>query len=282
MIAELLAQAIAKSLKDNIPRLAAALAYYAIISLAPLLLIVLVVAGLTFGEQAGHRQIAAQMQSMTGNTGGLMVQALINQANQPAVGVVATLLGAVALFFGAGGVFVELRDSLNLIWETKSNSVGIIQSMVRERFLSLVMVLGMCFLLLLSVAVHAGLAILGNYLKIVPPGAIPFEIIATLLPILASALLFALMFKQIPVAPVRWKDVWWGALITAVLFTIGKSVIGLYLQWSGVDSMFGAAGSLVVFLIWVYYSAQVFLFGAEFTYVYSQHRRLPSEPGRPV
>ena len=151
MIAELLAQAVAKSLKDNIPRLAAALAYYSIISLAPLLLIALVVAGLTLGEQTGQRQIAEQMQGVTGNTGGPIIQALINQANQPVVGVVATVLGAVVLFFGAGGVFVELRDSLNMIWEVKSNHVGIIQSMVRERFLSLVMVLGMCFLLVVVI-----------------------------------------------------------------------------------------------------------------------------------
>ena len=277
MIAELLAQAVAKSLKDNIPRLAAALAYYSIISLAPLLLIALVVAGLTLGEQTGQRQIAEQMQGVTGNTGGPIIQALINQANQPVVGVVATVLGAVVLFFGAGGVFVELRDSLNMIWEVKSNHVGIIQSMVRERFLSLVMVLGMCFLLVGSVVVHAGMARLGNYLGIVALGVIPMEIIATILPLLVSALLFALMFKQIPDAQVRWKEVWLGATITAVLFTIGKSVIGLYLQWSGVDSLFGAAGSLVVFLIWIYYSAQVFLFGAEFTYVCSRYGKLHLE-----
>ncbi len=193
------------------------------------------------------------------------------------MGVVATVLGAVVLFFGAGGVFVELRDSLNMIWEVKSNHVGIIQSMVRERFLSLVMVLGMCFLLVGSVVVHAGMARLGNYLGIVALGVIPMEIIATILPLLVSALLFALMFKQIPDAQVRWKEVWLGATITAVLFTIGKSVIGLYLQWSGVDSLFGAAGSLVVFLIWIYYSAQVFLFGAEFTYVCSRYGKLHLE-----
>ena len=191
-------------------------------------------------------------------------------------------LGAVVLFFGAGGVFVELRDSLNMIWEVKPNRVGIIQSMVHERFLSLVMVLGMCFLLLVSVMVHAGIAIVGNYMGIVSLGALPLETIATILPLIVSALLFALMFKQIPDAQVRWKDVWLGAIITAVLFTIGKSVIGLYLQWSGVDSMFGAAGSLIVFLTWVYYSAQVFLFGAEFTYVYSQDRKLHLKPTRHV
>ena len=278
LIADLLAQAVAKSLQDRIPRLAAALAYYSIISLAPLLMIVLIVGGLTIGEQGGQRQIVAQLQGAIGIPGSPMVQSLINQANQPVVGVAATLLGAVALLFGAGGVFIELRDSLNMIWAVKPIRVGIIRSMVRERFWSLVMVLGMCFLLLLSLVVHGGMAILGHYLGSRPAGAIPTEIIATLLPLLVSALLFALMFKQIPDAQVHWKDVWLGAIITAALFTIGKSVIGLYLRWSGVDSMFGAAGSLVAFLIWVYYSAQVFFFGAEITSVSSQYGKLPMEP----
>lgn len=270
----MLGQAFFRSQKDNVPRLAAALAYYSIISLAPLLLIVIAIVGLAFGEEAARAQIADQVQRLIGDTGGGAIAMLIKNANRPVAGVLATLLGALVLFFGAGGVFVELRDSLNTIWEVNAKPIGIVRSLIKERFVSFAMVLGVCFLLLVSLAVNAVMAMLGRYLVARLSGAIPFDFATAVLSFVVATLLFALMFKQIPAARVLWRDVWMGAVITSVLFAIGKAVIGLYLGWIGIDSTFGAAGSLVMLLIWVYYSAHVFFFGAEFTHVCSIHRKL--------
>ena len=281
VICGLLKQTVSGSQKDNVPRLAAALAYYSIISVAPLLLIAIAIAGWAFGEEAARGQISEQVQGLIGKTGGKAIETLIKNANRPVAGVVATLLGALVLFFGAGGVFVELRDSLNTIWEVKSNPTEIIQSIIRERFLSLAMVLGVCFLLLVSLVVNAVMAMFVNCLGDMLPNAIRFGITTNVLPFVVATLVFALMFKNIPDTRVHWRDVWMGAVITSGLFTIGKSLIGLYLGWSGIDSTFGAAGSAVVFLIWVYYSAQVFFFGAEFTHVYSRHSKTRLESRAP-
>lgn len=276
----MLKQTFLRSDKHNVPRLAAALAYYSIISLAPLLLIVIAIAGWAFGEEAARAQIAEQVQGLIGETGGKAIATLIKNANRPVAGVVATLLGALVLFFGAGGVFVELRDSLNTIWEVDAKPIGIIRSIVRARFLSLGMVLCVCFLLLISLVINAAMAVLGKHLGDMLPGAMTFEIATHALSFVVATLLFTLMFKQIPGARIHWKDVWMGGLITSALFTIGKSIIGLYLGWVGIDSTFGAAGSLVMLLIWFYYSAQVFFFGAEFTHVYSMHRKSLAEKRR--
>jgi membrane protein len=260
--------------EDRVPRLAAALAYYTLFSLAPLLIIVIAVASLVFGQQAAEGRIADQIQGLLGEEGAKAVQAMLQHAGeQKATGILATVIGVVTLVFGASGVFGELQDALNTIWRVKPRPGRGVFDMVRARFFSFAMVLGIVFLLLVSLVVSAALAALGKFgSRMIPVSAL--HVLDIVVSVAVVTVLFAMIFKIMPDVRIAWRDVWVGALFTAVLFTVGKILIGLYLGRSSVGSAFGAAGSLVVVLVWLYYSAQILFLGAELTKAYA-HRRTP-------
>ena len=258
-------------LDDYAPSMGAALAFYTMFSLAPLLLIVIAVAGLVFGQDAARGEIAAQLQALMGERGASAVQDLLASVQQPAEGTAATVLGLVLLFVGATSVFGELQNSLDRIWRVpaRSTMVGWL-ALLRSRLLSFGMVLAIGFLLIVSLVSSAGLAFVGRWWDSVLGGWYLLALLTNaIIDFLLAAVMFALIYKVMPRVQVMWRDVWIGAIFTALLFTIGKTLIGLYVGRSGVTSGFGAAGSLVVVLLWVYYSAQIFLIGAEFTWVYA-------------
>jgi membrane protein len=262
-------------LSDNAPRLGAALAYYSIFSMAPLLLVVIAIAGLAYGRDAAQGQIFYQIEDFVGPEGAKAIENLLASAWSPAKGITATVVAMVTLFFGASLVMTELKNSLNLIWQAPPPpaSKGIlydIADMMKQRFLSFAMVLGIGFLLLISLVVNAVLAGLGQHVQeyfVIPEFAL--QGITIVVWFVVTAILFALIYKLLPDVKITWTDVAIGSIVTSGLFTIGKLVIALYLGKSGVTSPYGAAGSLVVILLWVYYSAQIFFLGAEFTKVYA-------------
>ncbi len=256
--------------RHNAPKLGAALAYYTVLALAPLVIVVIAVIGLAFGHEAAQGQIMAQIQGMVGTQGAEAIQTVVANASKPSSGIVASLLGLLTLFFGASGVFVELRDSLNRIWEVPPKPDAGIWSMIRERFLSFGMVLAIGFVLLVSLLLSAALAAAGAFVSgFLPIPAWVLEIANSVLSLLVFIALFALIYMVLPETDIAWTDTLLGAAVTSILFTIGKYLIGLYLGTATIASTYGAAGSLVIVLIWVYYSAQVFFFGAEFTHVYA-------------
>jgi len=269
----LLTRTYAKWNEDHAPGLGAALAYYTVFSLAPLLLIVIAIAGLVFGQEAAQGQIIGQIQGLVGQDSAKAIQSMIEEARKPAAGILATVIATVMLLFGATGVFAQLQESLNIIWQVKETPGEGLWKMLKDRFLSLMAVLGTGFLLLISLVISAGLSAVGATVAHVLPGP---EFILQILNFLVSfavvTLLFAMIYKLLPDTSVQWGDVWIGASITSLLFTIGKFFIGLYLGKSDVGVAYGSAGSLVVILIWVYYASQIFLFGAEFTAVYAASR----------
>lgn len=253
------------------PRLGAALAFYTMISTAPLLVLSVAIAGLVFGRPAAEGRIVAQIQSVVGYHGGLVVQDLLRSAGKPGVGYTAAGIGILVLLWGASSVFGELRDSLNLVWGVNSSAAHGLVGVIQYRFFSFAMVLGIGFLLLVSLVLSAALAAAGKYFSGVlpaPPGVLQFANLAV--SFVSITVLFALIYKLIPDVHIDWGDVWIGAAVTSVLFSAGKSLIGLYLGEAGIESAYGAAGTLVVFLIWVYYSAQIFLMGAEFTHSFAE------------
>ncbi len=258
-------------LEDYVPSMGAALAYYTMFSLAPLLLIVVSVAGLVFGQDAARGEIEAELRSLMGETGAKAVQDLLASVRKPTEGVAATALGIALLLVGATSVFGELQDSLDRIWHvpTRKRSSGLIE-LLRTRLLSFGMILAIGFLLIVSLVVSAALATVGRWWS---PAIGDWYAVAEVTDAVGGfalvAAMFALIYKVMPSVRVQWKDVWIGAVFTAILFMLGKSLIGLYIGSSGVVSGFGAAGSLVVVMVWVYYSAQIFLIGAEFTWVYA-------------
>jgi len=244
---------------DYAPSMGAALSYYTLFSIAPLLLIVLAIAGLAFGEEAARGELYGEMASLIGPSGAQALQELVAHANRPAAGTAALVMGTAALLLGASAVFGELQNALDRIWRApvaKQQSGWM--SILRSRLLSFGMILAVAFVLMASLVVSAVLAALGEWWAL--------DLAASLA---LTTLLFALVYKIIPRVRIRWSDVWVGAAVTAALFAVGKLLIGLYLGRSSVASAFGAAGSLVVFMVWVYYSAQVFLLGAEFTRIYA-------------
>jgi membrane protein len=255
---------------DYAPSMGAALAYYTLFSIAPLLLIVISIAGLIFGVDAARGEIVGQLQDLMGRQGAAAVQGLLESVNKPAQGVTATIVGAVLLLIGATTVFGELQDALDRIWRAPKRDTGGLWSLVRARLLSFGMIMGIGFLLMVSLVVSAALAALGKLWGQMFGG---WEALAQALNFAFSfaftTTVFAMIYKIMPRVKVAWADVWIGAAVTALLFTIGKFLIGLYIGKSGVTSAFGAAGSLVVVLVWVYYSAQIFLMGAEFTWAYA-------------
>ena len=264
-------RAVAAWSDDYAPSMGAALAYYTLFSVAPLLLIVISIAGLVFGPDAARGDIFAELRDLMGDEGAAAVQALLRSVNKPAQGVFGTGVGVVLLGLGAISVFGELQNSLDRIWRAPGRAGGGgLWSLVRTRLLSFGMVLGIGFLLIVSLVASAAVAALG---KLSTPFFGGWAILAEMLNVAITFALvtvtFALIYKLIPRVPISWRDVWTGAAVTALLFAVGKSLIGLYLGRSSFASGFGAAGSLVVLLVWMYYSAQIFLLGAEFTWVYA-------------
>ncbi len=256
---------------DQTSLMAAALAYYTVFSLAPLLIIVIAIAGSIFGEQAAKGELVMQIQGVVGKEGAQLIQTAIENASKldPSQGPIPTLINIGVLLFGASVVFTQLQNSLNRIWNVQPKPENGIIHFLRKRLLSFSMVLVIAFLLLVSLVISTLLVILGNYLRDLVPG---FTYLWQCLNFLISfgiiTLLFAMMFKILPDAKIDWKDVWMGAAITAVLFVIGKSLLGFYLGKTSLASAYGAAGSLVIILTWVFYSAQILFMGAEFTQVY--------------
>jgi membrane protein len=249
----------------------AALAYYTLFSMAPLLIIVIAVAGLVFGQEAARGEIVAQIQGLIGQEGAIVVQGLLKSANSPTKSIFATLVSLITLAIGATTVFAELQSDLDRIWRipppAKENGLW---ALLRTRLLSFGLVLGLVFLLLVSLVVSAVIAAFGKWSHGIFRGwESLLQVINFGISFAITTVLFAMIYKLMPRARIAWRDVWVGSAVTALLFEFGKLLIGLYLGTTGVASSFGAAGSLVVLLIWVYFSAQIFLLGAEFTWVYS-------------
>jgi membrane protein len=257
--------------EDYAPSMGAALAYYTLFSIAPLVLIVVGVTGLVFGDEAARGEIFGQLTELMGPEGAAAVERLLANASKPEGGALATITGTVMLLLGAMTVFGELQNALDRIWRApaRKQAAGW-WNLLRSRLLSFGMILVIAFLLMVSLIVSALLSALGRFWSEVFGG---WEVVAHILDIVVSfgivTLLFAMIYKLIPRVRVHWRDVWIGAAVTAALFAVGKFLIGLYLGKSSVASAFGAAGSLVVMMVWVYYSAQIFLLGAEFTWVYA-------------
>ena len=258
-------------MEDQAPTLGAALAYYTVFSLAPLLIIAIAIAGLVFGQEAAQGQIFDQLRGLLGEASGKAMQDMVQNANaKPATGLVAALIGVVTLLFGASGVFGQLQTSLNAIWGVQPKPGRGILGIIRDRILSFGFILVVGFLLLVSLLLTAAIALVGQWFGGMVSGMETLaQILNFVLSLVLITLLFAMIFKFLPEAKIAWHDVWIGAFITAALFTVGKFALGLYLGKSGVGSSYGAAGSLIVLLIWVYYSSQILFFGAEFTQVYA-------------
>lgn len=260
--------------EDKASRLAAALAYYTILSLPPLLIIIIAITGFFWDEEVVRTGVMDQMEGLVGGEGRAFVSDLLTSASRPATGIIATIVGIITLLFGALGAFNELHNALNTIWEVEEEeSKGILDTIKKtifSRLLSFGMILGIGFLLLVSLVISAGLSAVQETVgNAIPVSEILLQIVNLVISIGVVTVLFALIFKFLPDAEIAWRDVWLGAFFTAVLFSLGKFLIGLYLGNSAVGSSFGAAGSLVLLLIWIYYSAQILFFGAEFTQVYA-------------
>lgn len=277
---------------DRAPRLGASLAFYTLLSLAPLLVVIVAVAGLVYGQEAARGQLVWQIQGLVGPDGARAIQGLVQGAYKPGTGAIATLLGFLTLAIGASSVVVELRDALNTIWHVPldrgNTGLSSIFRLVKERFYSFAMILGVGFLLLVSLVLNAWIAAMGRFFASALPTPESLLHVATfLISFLVITFLFAAIYKILPDVRLQWSDVAVGASVTSLLFTIGKQLIGLYLGKASFGSTYGAAGSLVIVLMWVYYSAQLFFLGAEFTKVYtktfgsqfaSQFERVPPKP----
>jgi membrane protein len=265
--------------EDKVPRHGAALAYYTVLSLVPMLVVIIAMIGLIFGREAGQGYILEQIASMVGPQSAEAIKDMIERASEPSTGIVATILATGTLLLGASGVFAQLQDSLNSIWGVKPKEGRGLWGLIRDRFMSVAALLGTGFLLLVSLALSAGLSAFGKWFEgWLPVPEFVLQVLEVVISLAVITGLFALMFKMLPDAQVAWRDVWVGAALTALLFTVGKFAIGLYLGKSDVGSAYGAAGSLVIILVWVYYSSQILLFGAEFTQVYANTMGAPIVP----
>jgi membrane protein len=258
-------------IQDKCPQLGAALAYFTVFSLAPLVLVLLAVFGLIFGGSDQARQkITEQLQYLIDPSGIKVIQDIAINASKPQAGILATTIGVVIALFGASGVFGQLQEALNSIWSVKPKPGIGIWGFIRTRFLSFAMVGGVCFLLLVSLTIETLLKAFSVYLKnLMPAGDVVSLALFLIFDLVVLVLLFAMIFRYLPDAKIRWRDVWVGATLTAVLFAFGKFVLGLYLGSGAAGSAYGAASSLVTLLLWIYYAAQILLLGAEFTQVYA-------------
>lgn len=253
------------------PRLGASVAFYSILSFAPLLVLITALIAFVFGHDKAQGALIDEARQVIGNHGAETVDMLLKNAQKPASGVFASVVAFITLLFGASGVFTELRDALNLMWDAKPAPASGFMGIVKQRLFSFGMVLSVGFLLLVSLILSAGLAYLGrSFGHILPMPAAVLQIINFIVSFAVITLLFALLFRYVPATTIAWRDVIVGAIGTALLFTIGKFLLGLYLGKASVGSAYGAAGSLVAVVVWIYYSAQIFFFGAEFTHVYAE------------
>ena len=255
----------------NAPRLGAALAYYTLLSIAPLLILIVAIFGLAFDKNTAEQNLLGQVSGMAGESAARALKGVLDTAHRSGSGIFATVAAMVTLLFGASGVFMELRESLNTIWDAPPQTGSNWRTLVWQRLVSFGMVLALGFLLLVSLVLSAALAVVSNFFNNYIPvkAAILGETANFIIPLIAIAALFALIYKFVPDVPIAWRDVTIGAVVTAILFQIGKALLALYLATAGVGSAYGAAGSLVAFVVWVYYSAQIFFFGAVFTHVYA-------------
>ncbi|MEO8371544.1 MAG: YihY/virulence factor BrkB family protein [Candidatus Solibacter sp.] len=252
-------------------RIGAALSYYTLLSLAPLVLLSIAVGGMFFGSATTVQQLTQQVRDVAGSEAARLVESLAKEAAKPAPGSLASVVSMVMILVGASGVFAELRSALNKMWDIQTQAGAGWRGLIKQRLLSVGIVLAIGFLLVVSLVASAGLAALGKYFtSVLPVPAVVLEAVNMLISFVGIAFLFAMVLRYVPDVRVEWRHLWVGATLSAVFFTIGKSLIGLYLGRAAVGSLYGAGGSVVVMTVWTYYSAQIFLFGAEFTWVYSR------------
>jgi membrane protein len=255
---------------DNVGQQGAALSFFTTISLSPLLMLVIVLSSFGFGQAAASGHLVSQIRGLIGIEGVKFVQSLITNAYKSDSNLPAAIFSVVMLLVGVSAVFISLRDSLNTIWRIQQKPMGIIRAFLRGRFLSFAMILGIGFLLLVSLILSAVLAAMSDYLsKLLPILVGLITILDFIISFVGITAIFAFMFKFLPAATLKWKDVWVGAAVTSLLFSIGKLLIGLYLGNGAIGSTFGAASSLVIIMLWTFYSSQIVLFGAEFTRLYA-------------
>ena len=285
-VVHLLKDAVTSWVEDDGGTMGAALAYYTLFSLAPLLVIVIAIAGLIFGPEAAQGQVLRQLEGLIGTEGAAVIQNLLRSASDPERSTGAAIIGSVTFILGATGVFSELQGDLNRIWREplpRKRPGGLVR-LLRNKLLTFGMVLGIGFLMLVSTLVSAALASFGSWIgSLFTAWPVALEIINSVFSFVIITLCFAMIYRFLPRARIGWRDVWLGAAFTALLFTVGKLLIGLYLGSANIGSTYGAAGSLVALLVWVYYSAQIFLLGAEFTWVFAYQfgsKRHESPPDR--
>jgi len=273
-------------MRDKVPQLGAALAFYTLLSLAPLLLIAIAVAGFAFGEEAARGQIMGQIQELVGTQGAEAIQNMITSAQQPRIGGIAATIGLATLLFAASGVFAQLQDSMNTIWEVQAKPGRGIWGTIQDRFLSFVMVVGTGFLLLVSLILSAVVSAFTHLAAGIVPGLAPAIVLGNFaVSFVIFTLLFAMIFKMLPDVEVTWRDTLVGAVVTTVLFLIGKSVLGVYFARGAFGSTYGAAASVVILLTWIYYTAQILFFGAEFTKAFANRfgsKVVPTPNAEPV
>lgn len=268
--------------EQDVPRLGAALSFYTLFAIAPLFVIVLAVAGFWFGAEAASGELFGQVSGLVGTEGGKAIQSLVVAADQPKTGAWATVIAAATLVVGATGVFVQLQDALNSVWGVRRVPGRGLRNFIKDRLLSMALIVGIGFLLLVSLVLSAGLSMLGKFMGgLLPAQEALLQVINFVISFGVITLLFAMIFKVLPDVKIAWREVWIGAMITALLFNLGKFLLGLYLGRSSATSAYGAAGSLVIVLLWVYYSAQILFFGAKFTQIYANQygSRLEPLPG---
>jgi membrane protein len=258
--------------EDYAPSMGAALSYYSVFSLGPLLLIVISIAGLVFGQDAARGEVFGQLRGLMGDDPAKAVEALLTSMNKPGRGVISTVIGLVVLLIGATSVFGELQDALDRIWSAPARDrSGGLWSLLRSRLLSFGMILGIAFLLMVSLVMSAAISALGKWWSSAfGEWEVLLQVVNLVVGFVLTTAVFAMIYKLMPRVRVHWHDVWLGAATTSVLFSVGRFLIGLYIGKSGVASGFGAAGSIAIIFVWVYYSAQIFLLGAEFTWVYAK------------
>lgn len=282
-VGRLFTRAVVKWNADDCLTLGAALAYYSVFSLAPILVIVIAVAGALFGAEAAQGEIVGQIRDLVGDEGATAIQGLIQSASRQGTGSRATLIGLIVLLFGSTTAFSQLQAALNRVWDVPTASHGGIMAMIRARAWSFAAVLGVGFLLSVSLVLSAAATALSRYGSGWIPGMsgvlLLTEIVGSLM---VHTLLFAMIFRLLPDTPIRWRDVWIGAAVTAALFYVGKLAIGVYLGRSQVGAAYGAAAWIILILAWVYYSAQIVLFGAEFTHAFATRRQPPAAPAPPT
>jgi len=260
--------------KHNAPRMGAALAFYTVASISPLVILVLGIVSLVFKKNVAEAHLLDAVQSLVGPQARASIETILIHGHRSFSGLFSTIVGVIVLFLGASGVFQELRQGLNNIWESEAKVPSGVWGTVRERVFSFGLVLSLGFVLLVSLLVSAALAAIGTYFSdLLPIPAFVLEALNFVVSFVGIAVLFACILKYVPAAPVAWQDVRVGAVVTAFLFVLGKWALGIYLGKSSPGSAFGAAGSLVVLVSWVYYSAQIFYFGAEFTHAHSLANR---------